>query len=170
MDKQRLRVAMKVLDAVKVHFPDTKQFIEDSIDQECLKEDISADEVFFVYKSGSKELAQKNIFYFVESTLRDIVLSQIHQVIIFTCVLSKFSLSKAFQIKADSKKQFCKTDGYVGLLQPLIMQRRMCFDTVLRLSYAQHVFVSEDVLDLQYSDYFFVYRCGKVLKIRRQKY
>ena len=45
MDKQRLRVAFKVLSAVKDQFPDTKQFIEDSIDQECLKENISADEV-----------------------------------------------------------------------------------------------------------------------------
>ena len=75
MDKQRLRVAFKVLSAVKDQFPDTKQFIEDSIDQECLKENISADEVIFFYKSRSKELAQKNIFCFAVSMLRDIVLS-----------------------------------------------------------------------------------------------
>ena len=75
MDKRRLRVALKVLGTVKTQFPDTKQFIEDSIDQECLKENISADEVIFFYKSRSKELAQKNIFYFVVSMLRDIVLS-----------------------------------------------------------------------------------------------
>ena len=48
MDKRRLRVALKVLSAVKDQFPDTKQFIEDSIDQECLKENISADEVIFL--------------------------------------------------------------------------------------------------------------------------
>ena len=47
MDKRRLRVALKVLGAVKEQFPDIKQYIEDSIDQECLKEDISADEVIF---------------------------------------------------------------------------------------------------------------------------
>ena len=47
MDKRRLRVALKELGAVKEQFPDTKQFIEDSIDQECLKENISADEVIF---------------------------------------------------------------------------------------------------------------------------
>ena len=75
MDKRRLRVALKVLSAVKDQFPDTKQFIEDSIDQECLKENISADEVIFFYKSRSKELAQKNIFCFAVSMLRDIVLS-----------------------------------------------------------------------------------------------
>ena len=47
MDKRRLRVALKVLSAVKDQFPDTKQFIEGSIDQECLKENISAGEVIF---------------------------------------------------------------------------------------------------------------------------
>ena len=47
MDKRRMRVALKILDTVKTQFPDTKQFIEDSIDQQCLKENISADEVIF---------------------------------------------------------------------------------------------------------------------------
>ena len=47
MDKRRLRVAFKVLDAVKTQFSDTKQFIEDSIDQEFLKENISVDDVIF---------------------------------------------------------------------------------------------------------------------------
>ena len=46
MDKQQLRVALKVLGAVKDQFPDTKRFI-DLIDEECLKEKISADEVIF---------------------------------------------------------------------------------------------------------------------------
>ena len=48
MDKRRLRVALKVLDEVRVRLPDTKQFIEDFIDQECFKENMSADEVFFL--------------------------------------------------------------------------------------------------------------------------
>ena len=48
MDKRRLRVALKVLDEVRVQFLDTKQFIEDSIEQECLKENIYADEVIFL--------------------------------------------------------------------------------------------------------------------------
>ena len=34
MDKQRLRVDLEVLDALKTQLPDAKQFIEDSIDQE----------------------------------------------------------------------------------------------------------------------------------------
>ena len=54
MDKRRLRVALKVLRAVKEQFLDTKQFIEDSIDQECLKENVSADEVIFFTKLEAK--------------------------------------------------------------------------------------------------------------------
>ena len=73
MDKQWLRVALKVLGALKDQFPGTKQFIEDLIDEECLKGKISADEVIFFFKSRSKELAEKNIFYFVVSMLRDIL-------------------------------------------------------------------------------------------------
>ena len=48
MDKRQLRVALKVLDAVKTQFPDTKQFIEDLIDEECLKERIYVDEAIFL--------------------------------------------------------------------------------------------------------------------------
>ena len=48
MDKRRPRVALKVLGAMKEQFPDTKQFIEDLIDEECLKEKIFADEVIFL--------------------------------------------------------------------------------------------------------------------------
>ena len=47
MGKGRLKIALKVLGAVKVQFPDTKLFIEDLIDEECQKENISADEVTF---------------------------------------------------------------------------------------------------------------------------
>ena len=48
MDKWWLRVALKVLDDIRIRFPDTKQFIEDLIHEECLKERISADEVIFL--------------------------------------------------------------------------------------------------------------------------
>ena len=47
MDKRRLRAALKVLSEVKVQFPETKQFIKEAMDQESLKENISADEVIF---------------------------------------------------------------------------------------------------------------------------
>ena len=71
MGKKKLRVALKVLDKLKTKHPETKDLIEN----EYQKEKISVEEVIFFYKSRSKELAQKNIFYFVVSMLRDILLS-----------------------------------------------------------------------------------------------
>ena len=47
MNKKRLIVALRVLGAVKEHFPDTKNFIEDLTDEQCQKEKISVEEVIF---------------------------------------------------------------------------------------------------------------------------
>ena len=50
-------------------------------------------------------------------------------------MLFTFSLTKVFGIfidKADQIKQFGKNDGYEVLLQPLITQKRMRFNTILR--------------------------------------
>ena len=44
---------------------ETKEFIEEGLEQECPKENISVEDVIFFYKPRSKELAQKIIFYFV---------------------------------------------------------------------------------------------------------
>ena len=63
MGKKRLRVALKILKGVTVKFPNTKQFIDDAMEEECQKGRITADELIF-YKPRSKELAQKNIFLF----------------------------------------------------------------------------------------------------------
>ena len=54
MAKKRLRVTLKVLEAVKIKYPKTKDFIEDSIEQECLKEKISADETIFFINLEAK--------------------------------------------------------------------------------------------------------------------
>ena len=48
MDKKRLRVVLKVLEKVTVKFPNTKQFIDDTMEEECQKEKITADEVIFL--------------------------------------------------------------------------------------------------------------------------
>ena len=48
MDKRRLRVSLKVLDAIKTQFPEAKQFIEDLIDEGSQKEKLSEDEVIFL--------------------------------------------------------------------------------------------------------------------------
>ena len=51
MDKQRIRITMKVLGKVKVQFPETKEFIEEHLEQKCLKENISVEEVIFIFTS-----------------------------------------------------------------------------------------------------------------------
>ena len=48
MDKKRLKVALAVLEAVEIRFPETKQFIDDTMEDECQKEKISADHVIFL--------------------------------------------------------------------------------------------------------------------------
>ena len=48
MDKKRLNITLKILGAVKEHFPDTKNSIEDMKDEQCQKEKISVEEVIFL--------------------------------------------------------------------------------------------------------------------------
>ena len=43
MDIQRLKITLKVLNEVKVQFPETKEFIEECLEQKCLKENVSAE-------------------------------------------------------------------------------------------------------------------------------
>ena len=51
MDKRRIRITTKVLDELKVQFPETKEFIEERLEQECLKENVSVEEVIFLFTS-----------------------------------------------------------------------------------------------------------------------
>ena len=61
MNKKQLKIALAVLDAIKSRFPETQEFIDSTLREECEKERITADEVIF-YKFKSKKLAWINIF------------------------------------------------------------------------------------------------------------
>ena len=61
MDKKRLKIALSVLDAVRNRFPETNEFIDSTLKEECEKERMTADEVIF-YKFKSKKLVGINIF------------------------------------------------------------------------------------------------------------
>ena len=37
MDKRRIKITTKVLDEVKTEFPEAAEFIDDRLEQECLK-------------------------------------------------------------------------------------------------------------------------------------
>ena len=56
MNKKRLKVALAVLNAVRSTFPETNEFIDSTLKEECEKEKMTADEVIF-YKFKSKKLA-----------------------------------------------------------------------------------------------------------------
>ena len=51
MDKRRVKIISRVLDAVKLNFPETTQFIQDCLEQKRSKENISVDEVIFLFTS-----------------------------------------------------------------------------------------------------------------------
>ena len=61
MDKRRIKIATKVLDEVKA--PETAEFIDDLLEEECLKENVTVEEVLF-YMPRSKMLSQRNIFLY----------------------------------------------------------------------------------------------------------
>ena len=62
MDKKRLKVALAVLDAVRGRFPETQEFIDSTLKEECEKEKMTADEVIFLLLNLQKKLAWINIF------------------------------------------------------------------------------------------------------------
>ena len=63
MDKKRLKVALAVLNVVRSIFPETNEFIDSSLKEECEKERMTADEVFFLLLNLQKiKLALINIF------------------------------------------------------------------------------------------------------------
>ena len=47
MDKRRIKIVIKVLDKVKAQFPETKEFVEEGVEQERSNENISVEEVIF---------------------------------------------------------------------------------------------------------------------------
>ena len=48
MDKKRLKIALAVLNAVRSTFPETNEFIDSTLKEECEKEKMTADEVIFL--------------------------------------------------------------------------------------------------------------------------
>lgn len=54
MDKRKLNTAIEVLHEVSVEFPDTKEFIEERVEQKCLKENISVEEVIYLFLTSLK--------------------------------------------------------------------------------------------------------------------
>ena len=57
MDKKRLKIALAVLNAVRSTFPETNEFIDSTLKEECEKEKMAAEEVIFLLLNLQKKLA-----------------------------------------------------------------------------------------------------------------
>ena len=49
MDKKWIKIAMKVLEEIKNEFPETAEFIDHCLKQECRKENMTVEEVIFLF-------------------------------------------------------------------------------------------------------------------------
>ena len=49
LTKKRLKIALAVLNAVKKWFPETQEFIDSTLKEECEREKMTADEVIFCF-------------------------------------------------------------------------------------------------------------------------
>ena len=76
MDKKRLKIALAVLDAVRSRFPETNEFIDSTLKEECEKEKITSDEVIFLLLNLQKSISLDKHFCFRLGTI----------VIIFFCL------------------------------------------------------------------------------------
>ena len=55
MDKKRLKIALAVLNAVRSTFPETNEFIDITLKEECEKEKMTAEEVIFLLLNLQKK-------------------------------------------------------------------------------------------------------------------
>ena len=60
MDKKRLKIALAVLNAVRSTFPETNEFIDSTLKEECEKERMTVDELIFLLLNVQKK--KKNCF------------------------------------------------------------------------------------------------------------
>ena len=49
MDQKRIRIAIKVLDEIKTEFPETTDFVDDRLEQQCSKENMTVEQVSFLF-------------------------------------------------------------------------------------------------------------------------
>ena len=57
MDKNRLKIALAVLDAVKSRFSETQEFIDSTLKKECEREKMTANDVIFLLLYLQKQIS-----------------------------------------------------------------------------------------------------------------
>ena len=63
MGKCRIKIATKVLEKIKTQFPETVKFINDCLEQECLKVNMSVDELIFLFTFLEAKSSRRKIFF-----------------------------------------------------------------------------------------------------------
>ena len=69
MDKKILKIALAVLDAVRSTFPETNEFIDSTLKEECEKEKMTADEAVFLLLNLQKKISLDKHFCFRFGTI-----------------------------------------------------------------------------------------------------
>ena len=69
MNKKRLKIALAVLDADKSKSPETQEFIDSTLKEECEREKMTADEVIFLLLNLQKEISLDKHFCFRFGTI-----------------------------------------------------------------------------------------------------
>ena len=62
MDKKRLKIALAVWDALKSIFPETQEFIDSTLKEQCEKEKMTVGEVIVLLLNLQKKLVWINVF------------------------------------------------------------------------------------------------------------
>ena len=63
MDKKRVNILLKVLEAVKDEQPETKEFIHKAVNNECFKASVSEEEVIFLQVQKQRVSSEKPLFW-----------------------------------------------------------------------------------------------------------
>ena len=63
MNKRRIKFVTKILDEVKDQFPETKEFIDEHQEQGCSKENISMEEVIFLFTCLHAKIQHRKTFF-----------------------------------------------------------------------------------------------------------
>ena len=70
MDKKRAKIVLAVLNTVTNKFPETNEFIDSTLTEECEKERITVDEVINLFTSLKVKVSLDKYFLFLDLVLK----------------------------------------------------------------------------------------------------
>ena len=70
MDKKRAKIVLAVLNTVTNKFPETNEFIDSTLTEECEKERITVDEIINLFTSLKVKVSLEKYFLFLDLVLK----------------------------------------------------------------------------------------------------